>query len=193
MQWRSEQCCSCHHIIGHLLATSRPATILPTPRKYVGIRTFRTNSPCPHHHPHPHAALVGAEKADLVNAFLSLENGARADTIREKLQAARRDFERFPGDTGSTEVQVAVLTARIYSLADHLTTHRKDHNSRRGLQGLLNRRRSLLQYLRRSNFDRYAVLISRLGLKDNYAPQDRYSVRYKAAVRQQPSGGGEGA
>ena len=91
------------------------------------------------------AALDGAEKPDLVDAYLSLENAASADEITAKLRAIREDFARFPGDTGSTEVQVAVLTARISSLADHLKIHRKDHNSRRGLQGLLNRRRSLLQ------------------------------------------------
>ncbi len=118
-----------------------------------------------------------------MDAYLSLDNGGRADRITSQLRAVREDFERFPGDTGSTEVQVALLTARVKALAEHLTTHRKDHNSRRGLQGVLNRRRSLLQYLRRTDFDAYAALISRLGLKDNYAPQDRFSVRYKAAVR----------
>ena len=112
-----------------------------------------------------------------------MDNAPHAEHIKAKLQGIREDFERFPGDTGSSEVQVAVLTARIYALAEHLTTHRKDHNSRRGLQGLLNRRRSLLQYLRRTDFDAYAALISRLGLKDNYAPQDRFSVRYKALAR----------
>ena len=118
-----------------------------------------------------------------MDAYLSLDNSARAEQIRANLRAIREDFERFSGDTGSTEVQVAVLTAKIKSLAEHLTTHRKDHNSRKGLQGMLNRRRSLLQYLRKTNFDTYAALISRLGLKDNYAAQDRFSVRYKAAAR----------
>lgn len=118
-----------------------------------------------------------------MDVYLSLDNSPRADHIQAKLQAVREEFARFPGDTGSSEVQVAVLTARIYALAEHLKTHRKDHNSRRGLQGLLNTRRSLLQYLRRTNFDAYAALISRLRLKDNYSPQDRFSVRYKAATR----------
>lgn len=118
-----------------------------------------------------------------MDAYLSLDNGARADLLEAQLRAVREDFARFPGDTGSSEVQVAVLTARVKAVAAHLTTHRKDHNSRRGLQGLLNRRRALLQYLRRTDFDSYAALITRLGLRDNYAPQDRFSVRYKAAVR----------
>jgi small subunit ribosomal protein S15 len=118
-----------------------------------------------------------------VEAYLSLENGPRADHIRSQLHSIQEEFQRFPGDTGSTEVQVAVLTAKIKALAEHLTTHRKDHNSRRGLQGMLNKRRSLLQYLRRTNFDAYVALIGRLGLKDNYERQDRFSVRYKAAIR----------
>jgi len=118
-----------------------------------------------------------------VEAYLSLENGPRAEYIRSQLQSIQEEFQRFPGDTGSTEVQVAVLTAKIKALAEHLTTHRKDHNSRRGLQGMLNKRRSLLQYLRRTNFDTYVALIGRLGLKDNYGRQDRFSVRYKAATR----------
>jgi small subunit ribosomal protein S15 len=130
-----------------------------------------------------YAALDGAEKANLVDAYLSLENGPRADLIRSQLRSIQAEFQRFPGDTGSTEVQVAVLTAKIKALAEHLTTHRKDHNSRRGLQGMLNKRRSLLQYLRRTNFDAYVSLIGRLGLKDNYGRQDRFSVRYKAAAR----------
>jgi small subunit ribosomal protein S15 len=61
-----------------------------------------------------------------------------------------------------------------------MRVHRKDYSSRRGLEALLNQRRKLLQYLRRSKFDKYAVLISRIGLKDSYGPQDRLSARYKA-------------
>ena len=80
-------------------------------------------------------------------------------------------------------VQVALLTEKIKLLAEHLSEHRKDHSSRRGLQAMLARRRSLLQYLRRTQFDTYAALIGRLGLKDApYAPQDRLSMRYKPAV-----------
>lgn len=81
---------------------------------------------------------------------------------------------------------MALLTTKIRTLALHLSEHRKDHSSRRGLQGMLTKRRQLLQYLRRTKFDDYAILISRLGLKDNYGPQDRYSTRYKAAVAEAP-------
>jgi small subunit ribosomal protein S15 len=68
-------------------------------------------------------------------------------------------------DTGSTEVQVALLTARINELTEHLRTHKKDHHSRRGLLMLVGKRRRLLRYLQRSDIDRYRALIAELGLR----------------------------
>jgi small subunit ribosomal protein S15 len=72
---------------------------------------------------------------------------------------------KSPGDTGSTEVQVALLTARINDLTEHLREHTKDHHSRRGLLMLVGKRRRLLQYLQRSDIDRYRALIQELGLR----------------------------
>ena len=69
-------------------------------------------------------------------------------------------------DTGSPEVQVALLTARISQLTDHLRAHRKDHHSRRGLLVMIGRRRRLLDYLSRSDIERYRKLIGKLGLRD---------------------------
>jgi small subunit ribosomal protein S15 len=69
------------------------------------------------------------------------------------------------GDTGSPEVQVALLTARINHLTDHLRGHAKDHHSRRGLLQLVGRRRRLLAYLQRTDVERYRSLIGRLGLR----------------------------
>ena len=60
------------------------------------------------------------------------------------------------------------MTAKIKAMAAHMRIHRKDYHSRRGLQAMLNQRRSLLEYLRRKDFDSYAIVLSRLGLKDNY-------------------------
>jgi small subunit ribosomal protein S15 len=68
-------------------------------------------------------------------------------------------------DTGSTEVQVALLTARINHLTEHLRVHDKDHHSRRGLLMLVGRRRRLLDYLRRNDVERYRALIAKLGLR----------------------------
>ncbi|HKF79974.1 MAG TPA: 30S ribosomal protein S15 [Thermoleophilaceae bacterium] len=72
---------------------------------------------------------------------------------------------KSPGDTGSTEVQVALLTARINDLTEHLRRHSKDHHSRRGLLMLVGKRRRLLRYLQSSDIDRYRALIQELGLR----------------------------
>ncbi|HSF31931.1 MAG TPA: 30S ribosomal protein S15 [Candidatus Tectomicrobia bacterium] len=74
-------------------------------------------------------------------------------------------FRRHDQDSGSPEVQVAVLSERIGHLTEHLKTHRKDHHTRRGLLKLVGRRRRLLGYLRSTDFARYAGLIERLGLR----------------------------
>jgi small subunit ribosomal protein S15 len=74
-------------------------------------------------------------------------------------------FQRAKGDTGSPEVQVALLTARINELTEHFKAHKKDHHSRRGLLKMVSRRRKLLDYLKRVNVDSYRGLIERLGLR----------------------------
>ncbi len=74
-------------------------------------------------------------------------------------------FGKSDGDTGSTEVQIALLTARINHLTEHLREHSKDHHSRRGLLMLVGQRRRLLNYLRRRDLDRYRELIGELGLR----------------------------
>ena len=74
-------------------------------------------------------------------------------------------YGRKEGDTGSTEVQVALLTERINELTDHLREHKKDHHSRRGLLMLVGRRRRLLRYLERTDLDRYRALVADLGLR----------------------------
>lgn len=75
------------------------------------------------------------------------------------------DFRRSEEDTGSPEVQVAVLSRRIDELTEHLKAHRKDHHSRRGLLRMVGRRRRLLDYLRGEDVERYRALIERLGLR----------------------------
>jgi small subunit ribosomal protein S15 len=76
-----------------------------------------------------------------------------------------KDYAQKEGDTGSPEVQVALLSARIESLTEHLKTHRKDFHSRRGLLMLVGQRRRLLDYLKSKNTQRYEGLIARLGLR----------------------------
>ena len=75
------------------------------------------------------------------------------------------EYARSDGDTGSADVQIAVLTKRIADLTEHLKTHKHDHASRRGLLKLVGRRRRLLEYLRNEDIERYRALIARLGLR----------------------------
>ena len=75
------------------------------------------------------------------------------------------EFKRSENDTGSPEVQVALLTARIQHLTDHFKKHKHDHQSRRGVLRMVNQRRSLLDYLKKTEIQRYRDLIERLGLR----------------------------
>ena len=84
---------------------------------------------------------------------------------KERKQEVRESHARHTSDTGSTEVQVAVLTERIGNLTTHLQAHRKDHHTRRGLLKLVGRRRRLLQYLERKDVEKYRALIQELGLR----------------------------
>ncbi|NHA14548.1 30S ribosomal protein S15 [Thioalkalivibrio sp. XN279] len=83
----------------------------------------------------------------------------------EQKQEIIKEYGRGNADTGSPEVQVALLSARISELTEHFSSHKKDHHSRRGLLKLVNQRRQLLDYLKRKDIGRYQDLISRLGLR----------------------------
>ena len=88
---------------------------------------------------------------------MSITTEKKADIVKE--------YGRAEGDTGSPEVQVAILTSRIQTLTDHFKTHAKDNHSRRGLLMMVNKRRSLLDYLKREDVARYSDLIAKLGLR----------------------------
>ena len=85
--------------------------------------------------------------------------------LKEQKSTLISDYRRGETDTGSPEVQVAVLSRRIEDLTQHLKSHKKDHHSRRGLLQMVGKRRRLLDYLRREDVERYRALISRLGLR----------------------------
>ena len=87
-----------------------------------------------------------------------------AVTITDKAKIVQ-EYQRAGGDTGSPEVQVALLTARITDLTEHFKTHVKEHHSRRGLLRMVSRRRKLLDYLKTANAESYRTLIDRLGLR----------------------------
>ena len=82
-----------------------------------------------------------------------------------KKQEIIKEHGRHEGDTGSPEVQIALLTERINSLTGHLKTHKKDHHSRRGLLMMVGRRRGLLNYLAEQDIERYRAIIKKLGLR----------------------------
>ena len=85
--------------------------------------------------------------------------------LKDEKQQIIGEHAKTEGDTGSPEVQVAVLSRRINDLTEHLKTHPKDHHSRRGLLVMVGRRRRLLEYVRRKDVERYRALISKLGLR----------------------------
>ena len=84
---------------------------------------------------------------------------------KEQKEAIVKEYAAKEGDTGSPEVQVAILTARINDLNEHLKTHKKDHHSRRGLLKMVGKRKNLLNYLKEKDIERYRSLITRLGLR----------------------------
>ena len=84
---------------------------------------------------------------------------------KEKKDKIIEDYKNSDEDTGSPEVQIAILTTRINELTEHLKTHKKDHSSRRGLLKMVGTRASLLKYVRNQDVERYRTIISRLGLR----------------------------
>lgn len=85
--------------------------------------------------------------------------------LKSEKQAIMKEYARFEGDTGSPEVQIAVLTTRINQLTEHFKEHKHDHHSQRGLMKMVGRRRNLLAYLKDKDVNRYKELIGRLGLR----------------------------
>ena len=85
--------------------------------------------------------------------------------VTEKKQEIINEFKKHESDTGSPEVQIAILTARITYLTEHFKTHKKDHHSRRGLLKLVGQRRRLLDYLKGKELNRYKTVIERLGIR----------------------------
>ncbi len=84
---------------------------------------------------------------------------------QEKKQEIIKEFAAHEGDTGSPEVQIAVLTYRINELTEHLKVHKKDHHSRRGLLKMVAHRRNLLAYLQKCDIERYRAIIKKLGIR----------------------------
>ena len=119
-------------------------------------------------------ASLRRARSTFINLALALSNWGGVVTYEREFDMAinvaqkaqiMTDYQRAAGDTGSSEVQVALLTARINDLTGHFKEHVKDHHSRRGLLRMVSRRRKLLDYLKRTDVDSYRALIARLGLR----------------------------
>ncbi|CAI5729787.1 unnamed protein product [Hyaloperonospora brassicae] len=100
-----------------------------------------------------------------LKAVLSLRNASQHELNKAQVATAIETFQRFPGDTGSSEVQIAVLTQKILRSTSHAQEHKKDHHSRRGLIAMVEKRRKLLKYLRRNDLHKFRAVVAALGLR----------------------------
>ncbi|RMX65354.1 hypothetical protein KXD40_006024 [Peronospora effusa] len=100
-----------------------------------------------------------------LKAVLSLRNASQHELNKAQVATAIETFQRFPGDTGSSEVQIAVLTQKILRSTTHAQGHKKDHHSRRGLIAMVEKRRKLLKYLRRKDLHKFRDVVAALGLR----------------------------
>jgi len=108
--------------------------------------------------------MTGIEMSDRVRKLFDLRLGSRREVVKLQLQKGVALFQKREGDTGSSATQVVALTTRIQQIQTHMRTHRKDNNTKRGVTALFNRRRKILQYLERKDFDRYREVVKTLGL-----------------------------
>lgn len=93
---------------------------------------------------------------------------ANKDSIsKERTAELIKEFGKGEGDSGSAEVQVAILSERIRNLTEHLKVHKKDHHTRRGLMMLIGKRRALLKYIKNNDIEEYRALIKKIGIRDN--------------------------
>ncbi|CAI5721895.1 unnamed protein product [Peronospora destructor] len=100
-----------------------------------------------------------------LQAVLSLCNASQHELNKAQIATAVETFQRFPGDTGSSEVQIAVLTQKILRSTTHAQGHKKDHHSRRGLIAMVEKRRKLLKYLRRKDLHKFRDVVAALSLR----------------------------
>ena len=101
----------------------------------------------------------------LINGVYKILRRQSIMIAKDKKQAIIQEYARTEGDTGSPEVQVAILTARIQELTEHLKTNHTDHHSRRGLLKMVGKRRGLLDFLKKTDIERYRALIEKLGIR----------------------------
>lgn len=118
-----------------------------------------------------------AKKREAFERIVSLANASQAESKKLAVLYARQEFERFPGDSGSPEVQAAISTIKIHYLAQHLKENRKNFPSMRKLEMMVQGRQRILKYLKRSNPERYFWAIEKLGLTDDVVTQEFHLSR----------------
>ncbi|CAR23177.1 37S ribosomal protein S28 [Lachancea thermotolerans] len=125
-----------------------------------------------------------ASKRESIMRILSMRNASNKDAMKLVVRQAREEFQRFEGDTGSSEVQAAIMTVRIQNLAKHIQENKNDHKNTRILRMLVQQRQNILRYLKRDKPERYFWTIQKLGLSDNAVVSEfnmdrRYMQDYK--------------
>lgn len=120
------------------------------------------------------AAVIGHGKPHLVQQYLSTDNMSKRELHKVAMEQIRKKFETHEFDSGSSQVQVALLTYKIQYMTEHLRDHGKDKHGRKGLHGMLMRRQKLLKYMRRKEQDAYQDVLLRLGLKDRTFIESNY-------------------
>lgn len=123
-------------------------------------------------------------KHEAIMRIINMKNASNSEASKLAVKLAREEFQRFPGDTGSSEVQAAVMTVRIQSMAKHVKENKKDFKNIRALRILVQQRQSILRYLKRDKPERYFWTIQKLGLTDNATTSEfnmdrRYMQDYK--------------
>ncbi|CAL9735943.1 small ribosomal subunit protein uS15m [Monosporozyma servazzii] len=154
------------------------ASVEPTERSQIELSGFNEET-------FPREDLQTIEnRREVILRILNMRNADNKDRIKLATKLAREEFERFPGDTGSSEVQAACLTVRILSIAHHVQENKKDHANTRKLRMLVQQRQSIMKYLKRDNPQRYYWAIEKLGLDDasivnEFSMDRRYMQEYK--------------
>ncbi|CAL9730693.1 small ribosomal subunit protein uS15m [Monosporozyma unispora] len=154
------------------------ASVEPTERSQIELSGFNEET-------FPREDLQTIEnRRETILRILNMRNADNKERVKMATKLAREEFQRFPGDTGSSEVQAACLTVRILNIAHHVQDHKKDHANTRKLRMLVQQRQSIMKYLKRDNPQRYYWAIEKLGLDDaaivsEFSMDRRYMQEYK--------------
>ncbi|CCK69627.1 mitochondrial 37S ribosomal protein uS15m KNAG_0C05290 [Huiozyma naganishii CBS 8797] len=154
------------------------AAVEPTEREQIGLAGFNEET-----FPREDISVI-ENRREAIMRILSMKNSSNKERTKLALKLAREEFQRFEGDTGSSEVQAACLTVRILNMAHHVQEHKKDNANTRILRILVQQRQGILKYLKKDNAERYYWTLEKLGLNDaaiinEFNMDRRYMQEYK--------------